>query len=154
MNISGNYEQLSRKLEGLSARIKQFFQLQSCPKTNLHTDIASVRHDADETQLVPEKAAKQIRNKNSRNQIEVPCTSKVRKGILKNLHAVAVCRAGATRPISECERVKSIMQAAADTRKSNSEPSFEFSPEAKEVRPLNPEEAPEIPITIEDMHVD
>ena len=91
------HEKLSEKLKGLLIRIKWVLQRRLRFKTDLHAHIASARHDAAETQLARKKAPKQIKKKESRNQIEVLCTSTVRKRILNNLHAVAVCRANPMR---------------------------------------------------------
>ena len=56
----------------------------------------------------------------------------------------------ATHPISESERVKSIIRAMTNPEKSNSEPSFEFSTKPRSLRLRNAGETSDICIDKKD----
>jgi len=60
---------------------------------------------------------------------------------------------GATRPISEHERVRKIIKAAANLEEFNREPTFEFSSETRHLRTRHVEETSDIHIDKKDSSI-
>lgn len=92
MNALNVYERLTEKLAGLLIQIKRFFRLSLRFKANLHTNTTSARQDDNKTEQMSQKAFKKRKNTKAQRQIDVACTSKVRKRILKNLRAASVSK--------------------------------------------------------------
>ena len=97
MNVSRIHERLSGKLNSFLTLIKRVFRLPLRFKANLHTDITGVRQDIGETGQMFQKVSEKKVKKKIQHQIDVACTSKVRKTILKNLRAASVSRVSPTR---------------------------------------------------------
>jgi hypothetical protein len=92
-----NRGKLSGKIEVFLARIKKIFRLPLRFKANLHTDITGARQDTGETAQMYRKVSEKKVVKKIQHQIDVACTSKIRKRILKNLSAASVSRVSPTR---------------------------------------------------------
>ena len=60
---------------------------------------------------------------------------------------------GATHPISESERIKSIIQVMTNPEKSNSKPTFEFSTKTRHIRPRDVGETSDILIDKKDSSI-
>ena len=122
MKNSENCRKLFGKIESFLARIKNIFQLPLCFKTNLHTDITSAGQDAGETEQVSRGIPEEKMKKRIQHQIAVACPSKIRKKILKNLHAASVSKISPARAeiarkiLAEIDKENALNQKSGDTK--------------------------------------
>ena len=124
MKNSENRGKLPGKIEGFLAWSKDIFRLPSRFKSNLHADITDVGQDASETEQVSEKKVKQ----KTQQQIAVACPSKIRKRMLKNLHAASKSRISPARAELARKILAEINKGNDLTQKSNTAKDKQIKP--------------------------